>query len=172
MYVVFTCFVCNIRKAEEKDLSAIMGIYNKEIKNGIATFDTEEKTLREMKYWFKNHGVKNPVIVAETSDGIVGWASLSKYSNRCAYSDTTELSVYVKDEFQRQGIGNKLMEYILIKGKKAGVHAVIARITDGNKHSIKIHEKHGFFHVGVLKEVGNKFGKTLDVYLMQKILED
>ncbi len=146
-----------------------MNIYNKAILESVATFDTVKKSLSDMKKWFKENGPKNPIIVADKKGEIVGWGSLSKYSTRCAYSDTTELSVYVKDEFQGQGVGNKLMELVLKEGEKAGVHVVLARITDGNEISVKIHEKHGFFHVGVLKEVGNKFGKTLDVFLMQKV---
>ena len=102
---------------------------------------------------------------------VVGWASLGKYSTRCAYSNTSELSVYVSEHFQCQGIGNRLMEEIMKLGKQAGLHVVIARIVDGNDISIKLHKKHGFFDVGILKEVGVKFGKNLDVFLMQKIFE-
>ena len=63
------------------------------------------------------------------------------------------------------------MEEIIKLGKKQGLHVILARIVDGNDISIKLHEKHGFFHVGVLKEVGMEFGKTLDVFLMEKIYE-
>jgi len=161
--------VCKIRKAEIKDIEQIKDIYNRAIKKTVATFDTVEKTTDDMKRWYKDHGSRYPIIIAEINNEIVGWASLSAYSTRCAYSDTTELSLYVKEKFQGQGIGNKLMKTLLEKGEKAGIHATIARITDGNKVSIKLHEKYGFFHVGILKEVGNKFGKTLDVYLMEKV---
>jgi len=162
-------FLIHIRRATLDDLKVITDIYNNFILKTVATFDTESKTDNQMKKWFNDHGSKYPIMVAETDDGVVGWASLSKYSTRCAYSDTAEISVYVKEECQGRGIGNKLIERILLEGKEAGIHTVLARITDGNKISIKLHEKHGFFHVGVLKEVGNKFGRTLDVHLMEKI---
>lgn len=164
--------MCKIRKAELKDIPEIREIYNKALTETVSTFDTVEKTIEDMKKWFKEHGPKNPIVVAEAKDEVVGWASLSSYSTRCAYSDTVELSLYVKEGFQGKGIGNKLMHSILEEGEKAGVRAVLARITDGNKISIKLHEKHGFFHVGILKEVGKKFGKTLDVTLMQKVYKD
>ena len=61
------------------------------------------------------------------------------------------------------------MEAIIKEGEKVGLHVIIARITEGNKLSIHLHEKYGFKHIGVMKEVGQKFGKKLDVYLMQKI---
>ncbi len=160
-----------IRKAKISDLNGITEIYNDAIKNTVATFDLEPKTSEEQKIWFRNHGSKNPILVAEHNGVIVGWAALSKYDDKPAYSDTVELSLYVKEEFQGQGIGKKLMEKIIEEGKKAGVHVILARITEGNKISTHLHEKFGFKHAGILKEVGFKFGKRLDVYLMEKILD-
>jgi phosphinothricin acetyltransferase len=133
------------------------------------TFDTEPKTVKQMQKWFKEHSLKNPIIVAIYHDLIIGWASLSKYSTRCAYSNTAEISTYVLEDYQNRGVGNKLIEKIIEQGKQVGLHTILARITEGNDISIKLHEKYGFSHIGVLKEVGNKFGKTLDVILMQKI---
>ncbi len=162
----------NIRKAELKDISSIMEIYNKEIREAVATFDTEEKTFDEIKEWFRDHGPKNPIIVAEKDNEIVGWAALSKYDDKKAYSDTAEISLYVLRNFQGKGIGKKLMKKIIDEGKKVGLHTIIARITEGNKISVKLHKKYGFDQIGIYKEVGKKFGKTLDVFLMQKIYKD
>jgi phosphinothricin acetyltransferase len=158
-----------IRKASIKDIEKITKIYNEAIKKTVATFDTENKTVDDQKKWFKEHGPKNPIIVAEDDDNIIGWAALSKYSTRCAYSDTAEISLYVKDKFQDKGIGKQLMNRIVLEGKKAGLHVILARITEGNEKSIYLHKSVGFEHVGIMKEVGRKFGKILDVYLMQKI---
>ena len=158
-----------IRKAKLTDLKEITKIYNEAILKTVATFDTEIKSLQEQKIWFESHGLKNPIIVAEQNGIIIGWASLSQWSDRCAYSDTAEISLYVKEKYQGRGIGKKLMESIIIEGKKVGLHAIIARITEGNKLSIHLHDKFGFEHIGVMKEVGKKFGKRLDVYLMEKI---
>lgn len=159
------------RKATIQDLKSITSIYNWAIVNTVATFDTEEKTIDDMKKWFLDHGSEYPIVVAEIENKIVGFASLSKYSTRCAYSNTAELSVYVGEEFQGQGTGKNLMKMVLEEGKKAGLHAVITRITDNNKRSIHLHEVFGFVHVGVLKEVGKKFDRVLDVLLMEKLLK-
>ena len=159
----------NIRAATLDDLEAITEIYNYAITKTVATFDTEVKTLDEQKEWFKNHGSKYPVIVAEDDGGIVGFASLAQYSTKCAYSDTAEISLYVKEEHQGKGVGKKLIKAIVDEGEKSDLHVLLARITEGNKTSIHLHEFVGFTHVGILKEVGFKFGKTLDVYLMQKV---
>lgn len=157
------------RRAKLKDLGEIAEIYNEAILKTVATFDTEIKSPDEQKTWFEEHGSKNPILVAEQDESIVGWASLSKWSDRCAYSDTAEISLYVKENCQGKGIGKKLMKAIIEDGKNAGLHAVIARITEGNKVSVHLHESAGFKHIGVMDEVGLKFGKCLDVYLMEKI---
>ena len=158
-----------IRKAIYTDVPPITGIYNEAILTTTATFDTEPKTTAAQRKWFKAHGPKNPILVAVEGGKVVGWASLSAYSDRCAYSGTAELSVYVKEKFRNQGIGRKLMETVLAAGKKAGLHTVISRIAGGNDISIHLHREFDFADIGVMKEVGNKFGQLLDVYLMQKI---
>ena len=158
-----------IRKAVYTDIPAITGIYNEAILTTTATFDTEPKTTAAQRKWLKAHGPKNPVLVAVEGGKVVGWASLSEYSDRCAYSDTAELSVYVKEKFRNRGIGRKLMETVLAEGKKAGLHAVISRIVSGNGISIHLHHESGFIDIGTMKEVGRKFGQLLDVDLMQKI---
>ena len=161
----------NIREAKINDLEDITEIYNEAIQRTVATFDTLIKTIEEQKKWFDKHGSKNPIIVEEQNEVVVGWAALTQYSTKSAYSDTAEISLYVREKNQGKGIGKQLMEEIVKKGKKAGLHALIARITEGNKTSIHLHESVGFKHVGVLKEVGYKFGKRLDVYLMEKIYD-
>jgi phosphinothricin acetyltransferase len=158
-----------IRSAKLGDLEEITKIYNEAILKTVATFDTEIKTIEERKKWFKNHGKKNPVLVLILNRNIIGFASLSKYSSRIAYSDTAELSLYIKEKYQGKGYGKKLMESIVKEGKKVGLHVILSRITKGNEKSVYLHKTFGFENVGIMKEVGFKFGKRLDVYLMQKI---
>jgi L-amino acid N-acyltransferase YncA len=158
-----------LRSARRDDLDSITEIYNEAIVKTVATFDTELKTYEEQKKWFDDHESKNPILVAELNGVIVGWASLSKWSDRCAYSDTAEISLYVREEYQGKGIGRQLIEAIIEEGKKTGLHTIIARITAGNESSLHLHRSVGFTHIGVMKEVGKKFGKRQDVHLMQKI---
>jgi L-amino acid N-acyltransferase YncA len=158
-----------IRPAKLEDLESITQVYNEAVQTTVATFDTEPKTVEEQRAWFQNHGPEYPVLVAE-SDGVVsGWASLSKWSDRRAYSGTGEISLYVKEESRGRGVGRKLLEEIVGEGEKVGLHTIIARIAGGNRVSIHLHESLGFEHIGIMREVGRKFGKLLDVYLMQKI---
>jgi L-amino acid N-acyltransferase len=158
-----------LRSANREDLESITEIYNEAILKTAATFDTEPKTYEDQKKWFDDHESKNPILVAELNSVIVGWASLSKWSDRCAYSDTAEISLYVREEYQGKGIGRRLIEAIIKEGEKTGLHTIIARITEGNESSLHLHQSVGFTHIGVMKEVGKKFGKRQDVHLMQKI---
>lgn len=158
-----------IRQANVDDMGIVADIYNDAILNTTATFDTEIKTLENRIQWLNQHSAMNPVIVSELNGVVVGWASLSKWSDRCAYDTTAEVSVYVHKDFRDQGIGRKLLEVITLEGEKAGLHTILSRITQGNEKSIHLHELFGYEHIGVLREVGMKFGKFLDVHMMQKV---
>ena len=158
-----------LRPARIEDLNRITQIYNEAVQTTVATFDTEPKRIEEQRAWFENHGAKHPVFVAEEGGVISGWASLSKWSQRRAYAATAEISLYVKEEFRGRGIGRELMTVIMAEGERVGLHTVIARIAGENSVSIHLHESLGFEQIGVMKEVGQKFGKLLDINLMQKI---
>lgn len=157
----------NIRPATDKDQLEILEIYNEAVRNTTATFDTEERSAEKQFEWFRNHKENHPVFVAEENDEVIGWASLSAWSERCAYDGTVEVSVYIHHLHRGKGIGKKLLQLITLEGKKLGNHSVIARISDGNDVSIHLHEASGFRHMGVMKEAGKKFGKFIDVHFMQ-----
>ncbi len=164
--------MCRIRPARSDDLAAITEIYNEAVLTTTATFDTETKTPEDQEPWFRSHNEHFPILVAETQDRVVGWAALSQWSDRCAYRDTAEISLYVQEDYRRRGIGRRLMNAVIHEGQRADLHTVIARIAEGNEHSIALHESAGFQRVGVMKEVGWKFGQRLDVVLLQLIYRD
>jgi L-amino acid N-acyltransferase len=159
-----------IRPATIDDQEAIREIYNEAVLNTVATFDTEERSSVQQLEWWKNHKKNHPVFVAVENERIIGWASLSPWSDRCAYDTTVEVSVYIDSDYRGQGIGSKLLEIVTAEGAKAGNHTILSRITEGNEASIRIHAKVGYQTIGVMKEVGFKFGKFLDVTIMQKML--
>ncbi len=158
-------------RASADHLEAITDIYNDAVLTTTATFDSEPISLDEQRIWFAEHDDKFPIYVVLKSESVIGWASLSKWSGRCAYSDTAEISVYIKDGFRGKGIGTKLINKVLEEGNKAGIHTVLARIADGSEASIRLHKNAGFEYVGVMREVGKKFGKLLDVHLLQLIFK-
>ncbi len=159
-----------IRNAQLSDLNAITEIYNEAILTTTATFDTEPKSASERLEWLKSHGERHPVIVAEADGTVLGWASLSRWSERNAYDDTAETSSYVKSEYRGQGVGRKLKEAIIGEARRLKFHTLIARIAEGGDASLHLNESFGFVRVGTLKEVGRKFGRLLDVHILQKML--
>lgn len=158
-----------IRAAVLNDLQSITDIYNEAVLHTTATFDTEIKTLDNRIDWFNQHGAQHPVLVAIVKGEVAAWASLSRWSDRAAYDTTAEESVYVQKEFRNKGIGKQLLKAIVAEGARTGKVNLIARITTDNQSSIHIHRQCGFADVGVLTKVGNKFGRYLDVLMMQKI---
>lgn len=160
-----------IRSATEQDISFITEIYNEAILNSTATFDTEIKSVEDRLQWLRNHNSSFPVIIAEENNVVIGWASLSKWSDRSAYDSTAELSVYVDKNHRNKGVGKQLMEVITFTGRDVGLHTLISRITEGNEKSIYLHERLGFKNTGTLKEVGKKFGKFIDVHVLQIVFE-
>ena len=153
------------------DLSAITEIYNEAILTTTATFDTEPKSLAERTRWFESHDEKHPILVAVLDGRVVGWASVSRWSERSAYDATAETSFYVKAEFRGQGIGRKLKEATVEEARRLQIHTLIARVAQDSLESLHLNESVGFVHVGTLKEVGRKFGRLLDVHILQKILD-
>jgi phosphinothricin acetyltransferase len=159
-----------IRSAEEADLSAINAIYNHYVLNATCTYqftpDTDEARLE----WFRRHGEKHPVTVAEIGREVVGWGSLNVFNAREAYSRTVENSVYVHHQWQRRGIGRALLGDLILRARELGHRTIIAGISAEQTASVALHEAHGFTQAGHLKEVGYKFGQWLDVLTYQLLL--
>ena len=158
-----------IRPATERDVSLIKEIYNEAILSSTATFDTEEKSVEDRLDWFRAHKSIHPVIVAEMKSIVIGYASLSRWSERAAYDSTAETSLYVHKDFRKQGVGKQLLEVLVLEGEQLGLHSLIARITHGNEQSVYLHERLGFTVIGTLREVGEKFGAYHDVQMLQKV---
>src|SRR5690242_2393606 len=119
---------CTIRRAELRDAAAITKVYNEAILKTTATFDTEPKTEEDRLDWLRSHDDHHPVFVAEVAGEVVGWASLSKWSDRPAYAGTAETSFYVAEPCRGIGVGRALKEWLIEEARKAGLHTLIARV--------------------------------------------
>lgn len=158
-------------RAREEHLPAITEIYNEAVLNSTATFDTEPKTLEDRRRWFQAHGAPYPVLVAVAPTGkVAAWASLGPYSDRPAYRFTVEDSLYVRPEYQGQGLGSRLLGTLVELAGEIGYHTIVARVVDGNVASLAVHRKCGFEAVGTLRAVGYKFDRWLDVTFLQRLL--
>jgi L-amino acid N-acyltransferase YncA len=160
-----------IRPAVAADAFRIASIYNDAILNGTATFDTEEKSESDRIQWLSEHVADNLPVLVSLQDGVVtGFAALNKWSPRKAYDTTAEVSLYMDAAYRGSGTGKLLFEQIVLAAQSVGLHCLVGRITQGNTVSIALSEQLGFSHIGIMREAGKKFGKFLDVHLMQKII--
>jgi L-amino acid N-acyltransferase YncA len=159
-----------VRLARPGDAEAIRSIYNLEVTESTVTFDLVPRTLGDQLAWLAEHDGVHPAVVTESDGAVVGFGSLAPYRNRPAYATTVEDSVYVRRDRQGQGHGRAIVAELLRLATLHGFHAVMARIVDGHQASIALHRACGFELVGVEREVGRKFGRWLDVALMQRLL--
>ncbi len=158
-----------IRPADLCDLEAITEIYNQAILHTTATFDIVPKTCAEQREWFEAHQDYFPILVGVIEGEIIGWTCLSKWSDRCGYASTAEISVYIHEKYRNKGCGRQLINTLIEMGRKSGLHTIIARLSNENQASLHLFEQLGFQYSGTIKEVGQKFGKLLDVIIMQLI---
>jgi L-amino acid N-acyltransferase len=160
-----------IRLAEVADAEAIRAIYNLEVTTATSTFDLVTRTVEEQVAWLEARSGAFAAIVAVDADhDVVGFASLSPYKERAAYRTTVEDSVYVDRGRNGEGIGRLLLSHVVDVARASGFHAVMARIEAGGTASRALHERCGFELVGIEREVGRKFGRWLDVAVMQLVL--
>ncbi len=166
-----------LRLAHLADASAIAEIYNAAVATPF-TFDLRPREQAEQEAWLRERSGAYAAIVATDPEdrddpgAVVGFASLSPYRDRPAYSTTVEDSVYVRDDQRGRGVGRLLLDELLRVAAGHGFHSVIARIVGGNDASIALHRAAGFELVGTEREVGRKFRRWLDVVEMQRLLTD
>jgi phosphinothricin acetyltransferase len=160
------------RLATHEDAEPIRAIYNREVLGSTVTFDMVARTPEEQLAWMDEHSGAHPAVVAVNDvDRVCGFGSLSPYRPRPAYRTTVEDSVYVDGGVRGQGVGRGLLEELVRLAAAHGFHTVMARIVGGHEASIALHRACGFDLVGVEREVGRKFGRWLDVALMQRLIE-
>ena len=160
----------NLRLARPDDAEAIRRIYNVEVEGSTVTFDLVPRSLAEQEAWLEARSGAMVVVVAELDGEVVGFGALSPYRSRPAYSSTVEDSVYVRGDHRGTGVGRALLAELVACAETRGFHSIMARIVGDHTASISLHSALGFEEVGVEREVGRKFGKWLDVMLMQKML--
>jgi len=160
-----------LRLATLDDAEPIRRIYNLEVETSTATFDLRGRTLEEQRSWISDRSGAHAVVVAIGQDEeLVGFGSLSPYKERPAYSTTVEDSVYVHRDHQGRGVGRLILGELCERATAHGFHALIARIVGDHEASIALHSALGFQIVGHEREVGRKFGRWLDVIVMQRLI--
>ena len=163
-----------IRIANLEDLPAIVAIYNQAVPTNRSTANTTLVTVEGRRAWFLDHEPeKHPVFVAEVMGQVAGWGSLSVYRpGRAALRHTAEISYYIDDHYQRQGIGSALVRYALDACPALRIKNLIAVLIDRNEGSQKLLEKHGFQQWGYLPRVLDFNGQEFGEYYYGKRVSD
>ena len=161
-----------VRPATEADLPAIDAIFNREILEGVATWDIEPWTAAARLAWFHAHQREGEaVLVADVRGEVAGFAHLSFYSPRVPYRATRTASVYLRPDFQRRGLGRLLVTAVLDEARRTGAHLVIAAIDSENAASVALHRSLGFEVMSRLPEAGWKFEQWRTLVQMGVILD-
>ena len=152
-----------IRRANIHDLKAIVEIYNQAILTGKSTADLTPVKPNSKVEWFNQHiPDRYPIFIAETENNVAGWISLNPYrSGRQALRFTAEVSFYIHNDFQRKGIGAKLLDFTIREGPKFGIKTIFAIILEHNYPSISLVEKFKFEKWGFLPKVADFDGEEV-----------
>jgi phosphinothricin acetyltransferase len=157
-----------IRQARPTDAASIAEIYNDAVLTSTAIWNdvTVDETNRAQ--WIAGRqGSGFPVLVAVEGDEVIGYASYGDFRPHDGFRHTVEHSVYVRGDQRGAGVGGALMARLIEAARETDVHVMVAAIESGNTGSIRLHEKLGFVETGRMPEVGTKFGRWLDLVLLQ-----
>lgn len=164
-----------VRPCFQQDLEYVQLIYAHHVLTGTGTFEIQPPSIEEMTArWSTIVDRGWPFFVASPSSDlsrVLGFAYAQQFRDREAYAKTFEVSIYVGPTTQRQGAGALLLKELLTTLRNDGAREALAVIGDSaNVASYGLHRKLGFEHVGTMKNVGEKFGRMLDVIIMQRSL--
>ena len=159
-----------LRDATATDVPRICAIHNQGIEDRVATLDVDPHTLEEQMAWFHRHSPRHPVIVAESTGGIIGWASLNQFSARPAYRFVADLSVYIERRWRGKGVGTLLLREIEARAHILGYHKIVLSAFPFNQAGMQLYERFGFRTVGIYREQGFIDGRWVDTIIMEKLL--
>lgn len=162
----------HVRAGEERDLGELTRIYNHYVVGTPITFDVEPFTVEQRRPWLAAHPAHGPhrLLVAEEEGRVVDYATSSPFRPKPAYSTSVETTVYLAPEHTGRGVGGRLYGALFEVLRAEGVHRALAGVALPNEASRRLHLRCGFRPVGVLEEVGRKFGRFWDVAWFQKPL--
>jgi L-amino acid N-acyltransferase YncA len=159
-----------IRAAGEGDLTGIAAIYGHEARTGIATFDTEPRSIDRWRELLESTAPGDHLLVATNHETILGYAHSTAYRPKPCYAGTRETSIYLAPDAQGQGLGRQMYDDLLGWLVADGIRTAVAAVAQPNPASLALHRACGFDEVGVMREVGRKFDRWIDVLWLQKTL--
>lgn len=158
-----------IRDAEEGDLPGLLTIYNDVIATSTAIYSYVPVTLEDRVQWWRSRRAQGyPVLVAVDTSGVLGFSTFGDFRAWPGYRFTVEHSVHVSADRRGHGIGKELVQALFPRAAALGKHVMIAGVDAANAASIRFHERLGFERAGLLREVGHKFDRWLDLVFLQR----
>ena len=165
-----------LRDAVAADLPATLAIYNELIGSTTVAWTERPQSLEERFSWFEDQRRRAfPTLVAVDGGEVVGMTSYGDFRDSehwPGYRFTVEHSIHVRGDRRGAGIGRRLLEELIARARRNGIHVMVAGIDAANVGSIRFHEGLGFVEVARMPELGHKFGQWLDLVLMQRVLDD
>lgn len=163
-----------VRPATPADMDQVQAIYAYYVTRSAASFEEEVPSVAEMRRRRDDVVDRNlPYLVAEDDGEVLGYTYAGPWRPRSAYRYTVEDSIYVAPFVQGRGIGKALLGALIDRCTELGYRRMIAVIGDSaNQGSIGLHRSLGFRQEGVLRGVGLKFGRWVDVVIMHRVLGD
>ena len=157
-----------IRAAAAADAEAIAAIYNEGIQERVATFETRPRGADDVLAWL---GEALPFVVAVDGNGtLLGFARVSRYSDRCVYAGVGEHGVYVARAARGLGVARRLLEALCEASEAAGLYKLTSRIFTDNAASRAVHRAAGFEEVGIQRRHGRLDGEWKDCVLVERLL--
>lgn len=161
-----------IREATGADASAIARIWNEGIADRIATLDEDSKSDDDVRAWFDQHGGRYTVLVdRDAVDRIVAWASLNRYSYRCAYDGVADLSIYVERAARGRGIGKRLLQALERHAIRNDFRKIVLFALAQNTAGTALYRSLAYREVGIFRAHGYLDGIPTDVIAMEKPLK-
>lgn len=159
-----------VRPCRQADAAAIAAIYRAHVETGTASFETVAPDAAEMaRRMARVVDAGLPWLVLEAGGAVKGFAYASQFRDRPGYRATGETSIYLAAEVAGRGLGRRLLAALVSASEAAGFETLLAVIGDSsNLASIGVHRALGFREVGRLEGAGRKFGRLIDVVLMQR----
>lgn len=162
-----------IRDAGIADLKALTEIHNHAVVHTTAIWNDDPVDVDDRAAWLGERSCDGfPVIVAVDDSGVLGYASFGRWRPHSGFRLTVEHSVYVREGQHGRGIGRALLTELIDRARAQGVHVMVAAVESGNAGSVALHTKLGFAEVGRMPQVGVKFGRWLDLSLLQLTLDE
>lgn len=160
-----------MRPLEAEDLDAARAIYNHWVETSTATFHQQPLDAAafeaEVSFGDPRYGAWG----VDDASGLAGYVVLAPYKSRCSYQDTAEVSVYLRPDARGRGYGREAVDTAVWRARQSGFHALLATVCAENAASLRLFAACGFEKVAHLREVGRKFGRLLDVVVLELLLD-